>query len=273
MGSSEMATRRVRKDPVPLTWRKVPASLGRGRVALYDRRQGLPMLLAELPAVGDVNWCVVHFPSRRSALLKSKKLALNYLGAVADGTDELGLCTESQPESAPKPKPHARAIKTDFPEVVESAQTPAPEVNEPPPQKATNEDGTTVVPEGMTFDQAMQSVFSAQRITGELERLLKAEKTWVSSEGDMQSAPDYAVQLNTVKTIISYHQGRPPEKEKPPKEKPKVSLDELKSLLLTSGPARNYMRNLLAEVDAATDATNPAPPAVKIAKLREDSKA
>jgi len=26
-------------------------------------------------------------------------------------------------------------------------------------------------------------------------------------------------------------------------------------------------------VDAATDATNPAPPAVKIAKLREDSKA
>ena len=231
------------------------------------------MLLAELPAVGDVNWCVVHFPSRRSALLKSKKLGLNYLKAVADGTDELGLCTEPQPESVPKPKPHARAIKTDSPVVVKSVEIPEPAANESPPQKTTNEDGTTVVPEGMTFDQAMQSVFSANRITGELERLLKAEKTWVSSEGDMQSAPDYAVQLNTVKTIIAYHQGRPPEKEKPPKEKPKISLEDLKKLLLTSAPARDYMRNLLAEVSAATDATNPAPPAVKIAKLKEDSKA
>lgn len=231
------------------------------------------MLLAEWPAAIQANWVVVHFPSRRSALLKSKALGLNYLKAVADGTDELGLCTEPQPESKANPHARARAIKSDSQTPANSASTVEPEEKEKGDQSERDEDERTPVPEGMTFDQAMQSVFSANRITGELERLLKAEKTWVSSEGDMQSAPDYTVQLNTVKTIIAYHQGRPPEKEKPPKEKPKISPEDLKKLLLTSAPARDYMRNLLAEVSAATDATNPAPPAVKIAKLKEDSKA
>lgn len=268
-----MTTRRQTKDPQPLTWRKVPASLGKGRVALYDKRQGLPMLLAEWPAAIELNWVVVHFPSRRSALLKSKALGLNYLKAVADGTDELGLCTEPPPESKAKPHARARAIKPDSQTPANSAAKAEPEEKEKGDQNERGEDERTPVPEGMTFDQAMQHVFSPGRIIGELERFLRAKKTWVSSDGDMQEAEDSVTQLNALKQIMAYHQGRPPEKEKPPKEKPKISLEDLKKLLLTSAPARDYMRNLLAEASAATDATNPAPPAVKIAKLREDSKA
>ena len=259
--------KRLSRDPVALTWRQVHPTLGKGRVSLFDARAGLPQLLVEFPPelLKSMPWVVVHFPSRRAVLIKSKKAGLDYLKEVKDGEDKLGL-TQSPVDSIKKPSARARAIKVDPKKEAVEPQKAEPEATKAGDSTGTNEGGMTRIPEGMTFDQAMQSVFSPQRLTGELERLLRAEKSWMTGEGDMESAPDYAVQLNTVKTIISYHQGRPPEKEKPPKEKAKMSLEELESLVMTSPAARQFMSDLLKKAEAVADVTNPAPPAARVKK-------
>lgn len=258
-------SKRLTRDPVALTWRQVNPTLGKGRVSLYDARAGLPELAVDFPdaLLKSMPWVVVHFPSRRAVLLKSKKIALDYLKAVKDGEDKLGL-TRSPVESTEKPRARARASKVDSKKEAVDPQKPEAEETKGGDSKGAEGEEMTRVPEGATFDQAMQSVFSPQRLTGELERLLRAQKSWMNGEGDMESAPDYAVQLNTVKTIISYHQGRPPEKEKPPKEKPKMSLEELETLVMTSPAAQKFMSDLLKKAAAAADVTNPAPPAARV---------
>jgi hypothetical protein len=260
--------KRLSRDPVALTWRQVHPTLGKGRVSLFDARAGLPQLLAEFPPelLKSMPWVVVHFPSRRAVLLKSKKLGLDYLKEVKDGEDKLGL-TQSPVESVKKPSARARATKVDPKKEAVEPQKPDPEETKAGDSKPKNEDGTTFVPEGMTFDQAMQHVFSPARITGEFERLLAAKRTIYTKDGDeVGDEIEWMARIQTLTRIVSYHQGRPPEKEKPPKEKAKMSLEELESLVMTSPAARKFMSNLLKKAEAVADVTNPAPPAARVKK-------
>lgn len=261
------------REPQPLTYRSVPKELGAGRVCLYDARGGLPDLLdPPFPnLLKGMPWVLVHFPSRRQVLVKSKAKGIAYLKAIAKGEDETGVVPKVE-KKAKASKPDKKSAK---PESGTASHVRARASNvEPaaePPKEHEKPDlpdsGATPVPPGMTFDQAMQHVFPPQRLTAELERLLRATTEVFTKEGDSAGFQEaHMVQLQAAKTIISYHQGRPPEKEKPAPEKPKVTYEELEKMIMTSEAAQEMMQRLLdkARADKAVpvgDVTNPAPPA------------
>lgn len=260
----------------PVTYRVVPPTLGKGRVALYDLAAGVPELLEPMTAkqCKATPWVLVHLPSRRHHAVKTKAEGIEILRAIHKGSDPAGLVpsakgkgkveTKGKPNKSKKPTPApARAPARE--EVPPAAPVPPPSPT-PPDQSSEaplDEDAPTPVPPGATFDQAMQLVFPAGRLTAELERLLRFKKKIVTREGDEIGEEDEPfVQLNAAKLIITYHQGRAPEKEKPAPEKKRISYDELKSMVLTSEAALQYMEQLVRSARAArTDATTPAPPA------------
>lgn len=268
-----------KREPAPVTYRDVPAGLGKGRVSLYDSAVALPSLL-EIPVPALLKkcpWVLVHFPSRRHVLVKSKAAGLEVLREIHAGKDSTGVVPKAEkdkgkrsggdkerakPEKSKAAVPAQARARAKKAAVEEKAGGAASQEEESPADSKKENFDFTVVPPGMTFDQAMQFVFPPQRLTMEMERLLRFKKKIITREGDELGDEDEPfVQGGMLKNIISYHQGRPAEKEKPPPEKKRVSYDELKTLVLTSDAALEYMERLVQSARAArTDATNPAPP-------------
>lgn len=269
-----MGSRPASKEPQPITYRDYPKKLGGGRVCLYDARGGLPELLdTPLPKlIESMPWVLVHFPSRRHVLVKSKKVGLDYLREIKEGKDLTGIVPKKSDATIPKPaksKPEpparARAIKVDDKNSDKSSDKTAGK-QAAPDDSAKEKPEFTAVPEGATFDQAMQHVFSPQRLTSELERLISFRKTIFTKDGDEIGEEDEPfVQLTALKTIISYHQGRPAEKLPPPPEKKRISYEELEALVLNDDDGLEYMaelvergRKLRLKAKAATNAKGKA---------------
>lgn len=76
-------------SPPAISWRAVPPDLGGGRAVFHDAEQGLPELLVT-PKKG-ARWVLVHFPSRRHVVVKTKPAGLAVLKEIHAGADKLGL--------------------------------------------------------------------------------------------------------------------------------------------------------------------------------------
>ena len=265
----------VVSTPQHVSYRNVPASLGSGRVSLYDARKGLPGLVPDVTDqdLGRCHWVLVHYPSRRWHAVNSKARALSLLQEIHAGEvkGEIGNLLPKPAQTAPE-RDHARAskgrVKAPVPAPAAPVETPAP----PAGSADDEEEGPPVfqptqVPLDAKFDAAMQLVFPPARLTAELERLLQATTPIYSKEGGYcGEQPAYTVQLQALKLSIEYHQGRPTEKEKPPEEKPRMSYDELKKWIFGNAAAQEYMQRLLDEARrqaAAGKTSTPAPVAGK----------
>lgn len=230
--------------PQPISWRKLPPNLGEGLVRFYDARLGLPEVLDQPPAAkfqekGAAVWVLVHFPSRRWFAVKAKKAALSILDDIKAGKEnkELEKFRLEPPKasrSAPAPA-SKKPVASPEGESEDPAAAPAQEsASDAPTPKAFTE-----VPEGLDFDKAMKLVFPVGRITKRLEMLLTASTPIYSKDGIYcGEREEYQVQLQALKTLIEYHQGRPNEKEKVKEVKPPLSIEELRRKMVMSDEYR-----------------------------------
>lgn len=242
--------------PQYISYRKVPESLGgTGRVCLYDSQGGLPETATEIPAalLKKLRWVLVHFPSRRTTGVKTKAAGLKILSEIHKGTDSLQILppVEKREKRTRKQKPVSKgptpAPAPATPEPVgEPSKAPAPAgAGEGDSEGLEDDFKPTEVPAGSTFDAAMQHVFPVQRITENLERLLVASVPIYSREGTyLGEEPQYNVRMQSLRTLIEYHQGRPNEKKEAPQEKKRMGYDELVEWLKGSPDACEYMEKI-----------------------------
>lgn len=260
--AKKSAARAPAIGPQYISYRKVPESLGEGRVCLYDSRGGLPETALPVPdaLLKKLRWVLVHFPSRRFVGLKTKPAGLAYLADIHKGEDKLGIVPKIE-RNQKRPKKQTAASKPPTPAPAPATQAPVKEGVKEEKEEVKAEEVerpdivVTEVPEGSSFDAAVQHVFPVSRITRELEMMLQASAPIYSKEGDyLGESPAYQVRMQALKTLMEYHQGRPGERVKPPEEKKKLSYEELRAWVTGSPSALEYMERLCkdaAEAQAA----------------------
>ncbi len=249
--------------PQHVTYIKVPASLGEGRVSLYDSKAGVPNVVnidelkSELKTSGR-RWILVHFPSRHWVLVKTEAIGRRDLKEISKGKNLHKLLPEkpvSKRVSKGRACAAARASSSTGPSEGSTANGATKSAEKNPEHK----EQVTPVPEGANFDQAMTHVFPVQRLTANFERLLAAEEEVRDREGKLiGTRPNYPVQFQTLKALTEWRQGRPGEKEKPPAEKPKMSYEELVAWITHDEAALEHMESLCARARSKPKA-KPAP--------------
>ncbi len=245
--------------PQPISWRKLPPNLGEGLVRFYDARAGLPEVVDQPPSEhfrekGAAVWVLVHFPSRRWFAVKSKKAALSILDDIKAGKENPAL--EKFRLSPAKASRSAPAPASKVPVENPAGESEAP--GDTAPQENTSEapanKAFTEVPEGLDFDKAMKLVFPVGRITKRLEMLLTASTSIYSKDGIYcGEREEYQVQLQALKTLIEYHQGRPNEKEKVKEVKPPLSIEELRRKMVMSDEYRAGFEEMVKQCAAEAE--------------------
>lgn len=239
-------------SPPPLSGRVVPASLGKGRVNLYDARAGLPALVNEPPGGAEffdkVRYVLVHLPSRRWYATRSKRAALSILDEVKAGkeTEIVKMLVQNDEKPPARDRAHTKHKPVLTPPTVE-ASPPPPEAAEEQEKPKPPENDWTPVPEGLDFDKAMKLVFPVQRITQKLEALLTASTPIYSDGAHVGDAPAHQTQLQALKTLIEYHVGKAIEKEKTKDVKPPLTLQELRAKMVLSDEYRAGILEMAAD--------------------------
>lgn len=226
-------------------------------MSVYDVTKEMPTVIQPpSPAtLKGMKWMLVHFPSRRWVLLKKSESYKDALRGIKEGKNYQNLLVEKKSQKRATKVAHAHASHGP----VEGRA----EKEESKKGNSLNDEGFTEVPEGMTFDSAMDMVFPVARITREYERLLRAEEDIFDREGNRTgSKPAFHTQFAALKALTEWRVGRPGEKEKPPAEKKRLSHEELIAWLESNEDAVEYMKDLVkrAEVKLKMKKTPTAAP-------------
>lgn len=234
----------ARTEPVAMRTVVVPLSLGEGEVRLYDSRKAPLPDLVEPPAealLAEYQWVLVHFPSRRGVVVKGDRgEALRLLKTLERGENPLGLLPELPAKGSSRTR--ARACAKDGTEGVQG----------PPLKEIKRAKLRIKVEKGLDFDRTMKTAFPNEFIAGEVARLLRAQKAIYDKEGHLVDyVDDYMTQTNAVKLMIEHAQGRASEKPPPPKEKKRVTYEQLVGQIQTSPAARSMLRRLIDEAEEA----------------------
>lgn len=239
-----MAKKAAKKPTVPIgpqhtSYVKVPLSLGLkgSRVSLYHvTKNGMPTVINTPPDMTKVRWVLVHFPSRRCLVVPSEQKGRAILEIIRKGENYENLIPVKITKSRASKVAHAGASKG-----------PVHGQGSNDSQGSEKEDAETftAIAEGANFDEAMQQVFSVQRLMNNAERLLKADEPVFDREGkEVGRKPVYGTQFQMLKSLLEYHQGRPTEKEKPPLEKTRASYDDLVAWVESDEDALAHMEGL-----------------------------
>lgn len=268
-----MPKKKTAKPPPPkigpqfASFAPVPNPGGKGRkarVCLYDmQKEGLPEVVnpPDDTIRKQSRWALVHFPSRRWVLIKTKTEGLAALDEIRKSNNPYNILPEKKgrtkvsascaqarasgkggkttgekpvikPESKPEPVAPAGGDEAASDQGDDPRRRPADEIK---------------VPEGMTFDQAMVHCFPVERLMQNFMRLLHAEEDVFNKDGQWTGTrPAFSVQFQTLKALTEWHQGRPVEKEKPPQEKPRMSHDELIGWIEGNPDAVAYLETVIA---------------------------
>jgi hypothetical protein len=226
----------ARPEPVALRTVAVPSSLGEGEVRLYDAQQALPALL-EPPSKVELTefpWVLVHFPSRRSVVVKGDRLeGLRLLKQIEKGQKVPGLL----PETSKLPPARAGVRGREREKAKKEVKRAKLQIK---------------IESGLDFDRTMKAAFPNEFIAAEVARLLRAQKAVYDKEGNLVDyVDDYMTQTNAVKLMIEHAQGRAGEKPPPPVEKKRVTYEQLTTQIQTSQAARSMLRRLIDEADEA----------------------
>ena len=249
---------KAKTGPVACSSVKVPDKAGGGEVSLYDAwKAGLPDLVDTPPEklLAELQWCLVHFPSRRWAMVRGDRIeGLRLLKKLERGEDGLGLLPPKPVKKPPAPTGARASARTGQDD--ETGRQGDRETG----QRQQSDFKATPVSGDLSFDQAMKSVFPNQRITANLERLERLQKPVFDREGNIVAWQDDAMaQIAAAKLVIEHAQGRAGEKPPPPPDKKRISYEELEKMILDSAPTLMFFKNLIAKVEAAETAAQAAP--------------
>lgn len=262
--------------PQYISYRKVPLTLGGdGRVCLYDSKIGLPELVDfSTTALQAGRFVLVHYPTRRWLVIKSKALGLDVLRKIHNGENYNNwIVVPTAKKKVLRPRTRASAPATQEPvkepvllptiEPVSSVAAAAPAETQ---ESAKSENKSTEIPVGVDFNAAMAHVFPDQTITGHFERLLTAEEpVYNAKDGAVMGwRPAFSVQFQALKALTEWRQGRPTEQAKPVTEKPRMSYTELVDWIKTDDAALEYMEGLCSTVRTSKPepVKTAAPPAI-----------
>lgn len=244
---SQKPAKSERTEPVPMSTVAVPSSLGEGEVRLYDVRKSALPEVVELPPealLAEFQFVLVHFPSRRCVVIKGDR------GAALAAMKKLGRGEDVEHVLPPKKsRVRARVCVKGSCEDVGNPKLPA------------NKVAFTPVPEGADFEQAMEHVFPAQRLTQLWESAVLATEEITTKDGKViGDKPNWSARTTALKELTQIMKGRPREKEKKQAAKPVLGIQELRQKLLMSPEYRQAMLEMIRDCEVQAQAMAGKPP-------------